>query len=467
MYRRDWEINLKQKIDHLITFLMPLSLISSGYINICLYYFGLHSFDSIRRILFILLLSIIFIASLIKLFFLFQNYPQKRRKMLSILMILVFWLLIFLIAFIKFQMQSYIIKTFLTFGIYCIPAFIFAVSIAIEKKGEQFIKSYKWYTLFILPIIFYYIGRIILAPKFDPNLLNLGAIGYLVLGYTLFTMTAFCLLDLVLYKQDKSVLKIIIILLTWLACIFTGAKGPILCMLVFLSILFTYLLFQRAKQRNFYILSFIMMLMLFFQLFIYAPPSSGIWRINVFTKNISNKVIMAFSDSNDQQAFIDLVKNTPNNTRALELVSGDSSTSENNEVDQKKFKTNAQLYESSWERLFLFRLALTEGYNSPLTGLGPMGYTLKYGIYPHNIIAELIADLGYIVTIMFVIVMSSLYMLLYKKAKRNQTIALLFIYIVSSIPEQMLTGTVYSSISLLFTLGFITALPKDSSHNVQ
>lgn len=40
--------------------------------------------------------------------------------------------------------------------------------------------------------------------------------------------------------------------------------------------------------------------------------------------------------------------------------------------------------------------------NVRLFGLGPLGYQLKYGTSPHNLILECAADFGYIITSLFV-----------------------------------------------------------------
>lgn len=42
----------------------------------------------------------------------------------------------------------------------------------------------------------------------------------------------------------------------------------------------------------------------------------------------------------------------------------------------------------------LFKLAVKEFQKSPIHRQGPMGYTVKYGMYPHNILLELLCETG-------------------------------------------------------------------------
>ncbi len=445
---------MSKKINSIILCLMPLYLMSGGFINMVLFCFGLSAFDNSRRLISIALLIILFCLSLLKLLFLFQDYPQKRKKLVLLCFIPSLWLLIFFVAIYRFGIQHEIITTLIDFGIYCIPAFIIGISIAIERTEEIFIKNFKWYGLIISPLLVYYIVRISISPNLNDSLINLGNIDYLNIGYTLMPILIFCILDLFLHKGKNSWINTFLIILLWIAYLFTGAKGPLLSMLVFLLVFIVYLIFKKQMNKTMFYLFIIMFLILAFLLFINSPPSAGTFRTTMFIEDLENKSIQSANMADaDKKLISKLIENaTPTHSIQDELL----------ELKQQGNNLPVSLDKVNWDRMFLYKLAITEGNKAPLTGLGPMGYTLKYTMYPHNLILELLADFGYVGMSLFVIIILFLFVLGCKKVKANIFIAYIFIYIISSMVGTMLSGTVYSSVALLFLLGYACPLSKNT-----
>ncbi len=485
-------MSLKQKINSIITYLMPLSLMSSGYVNLVLFYFGLHAYDDIRRLVSVVILSIVFAFSLMKLLFLYHDYPERRRKIIALCCIPALWIIAFIVAMVRSGIQSQIAYTLGCFGIYCIPAFIFAISIAIERTEGLFIRCFKWYTLFIAPLMFFYIVRIIITPQFVYGLNNLGELDYLVIGYTLVPMLVFCILDLFLYKGKDNGLKLICIFLLWIACIFTGAKGPLLCLLAFLVLFMVLLFIRNQKDKIIFRLFAAMFSILLCFLFVYSPPSAGIYRTSIFINGLVPKVIQFTASSEEdkrlqsmladnksiQEVFNETIEpsdvsstiseqsiqNQPGNIGAHGSAEGNGNKPEQAIENEAQEKPQRPIYGNGWERMFIYKLAIKEGNNNPLTGLGPMGFTLKYGMYPHNALLELVADFGYIITCVFVFAVSVLIVFLYVSGLKDVIIGCMLLYFLSCIPGEMLSGTVYSSIVVLFFLGYACALPRTSNN---
>ena len=449
---------------------MPLCLISSGYINIVLFYFGIHNFDDIRRLLSIILLCGLFGLALLKMLFLLIDHKEIRKKTIALCIIPSIWMLSFVIAFLKFGIKQEIVNTVINFGIYCIPAFIFAISIAIERTEKTFIKNFKWYALIIAPLMIYYIVHMIIPSEFVYGLNDLGAVCYLVLGYTLMPILVFCILDLFLHKANNNVFIIILILVLWIALIFTGAKGSLICLLAFLVFFTVYFGIKKLNDKTILGLFTIMISILLFLIVIYSPPSAGIYRTNIFVKDFTHKAIQ-FAQMSEKSENISsqlskeakpsekinvVLKQTPEKASTTTVSKGIESLQ--NQTKKKEEIQDAKLYHNGWERMFLYQLAITEGNNAPLTGLGPMGYTLKYGFYPHNAIVELIADFGYLVTIVFLVIVLILIVFLYKKGTNDKVIACMFVYIISSMVGAMISGTIYESVTLVFALGYAAAM---------
>ncbi len=454
----------------IITLLMPLCLISSGFINMILFYFGLHAFDDIRRLASIVILCVFWGISLLKLLFLYLDYTSERKKILLLCCIPALWIVVFIGAILQFGIQDKIIITLRNFGIYCIPAFIFAISIAIERTEQAFIKGFKWYAVIIAPLMIFYVVRIIITPEFVYEYSNLGALCYLNIGYVLAPIILFYILGLFLYRNN-NLLDIGIIILLWIALIFTGAKGPLLYLLMFILLFVLYLLVKKRKEKSVFGLLTAMVCILLFFFFVYSPPSAGVHRITNFNQNLKHKIVqfVATMDEEREQISTVIKEDSPatsikeNMAKAQEVPT--SATSNNiltNEPEIIKEQPPALLYHNGWERMYLWKLAIAEGNNNPFTGLGPMGYTLKYEFYPHNIILELIADFGYLITTLFIIIVLVLISFLYRKSKNDRIIACMFLYIISCIPGVMLSGTVYNSTALLFALGYACALPTNN-----
>ncbi len=449
---------MKQKINAIITLLMPICLMSSGFVNMILFYFDLQAFDDMRRLISIIILSVFFGLSLIKLIFLCQDNLGERKKIIALCGIPTLWILVFIVAMLQFGIQHTIVFTLGTFGIYCIPAFIFAISIAIERTEETFIKCFKWYALIIAPLMLYYIIRLFITPSFVEKLNNLGTLDYLVLGYTLVPILIFCIIDLFLYKGKNNYLNIVLIIILWVAIVFTGAKGPLVCMLVFLFFFTVYVLVQKQKDKTIFWLFTIMAFILLFLLLVYSPPSAGLYRMNIFINDLKNKNIQSAQMQEKDKELISNLAENASPTKDIQKVL--TETPENPQAEGNQTPSLAMV---NWDRMFQYKMAIKEGNNAPFTGLGPMGYTLKYGLYPHNIILELIADFGYLIAILFVLIVLILVIFLYRKGKSDKIVACMLLYIISLVPGEMLSSTVYSSVGLLFALGYACAILKLTS----
>ncbi|MEN6461513.1 MAG: O-antigen ligase family protein [Syntrophomonas sp.] len=447
---------IKQKVSFMITLLMPLCLMSCGFTNMVFYYFGLQAYDDLRRLLLIGILSILFGFSLLKLLILYRDHPKERKKIFLLLLIPAMWIIVYIVAIHRFGIRYQIISNLKSFGIYCIPAFIYAISLAIERTEETFIKAYKWYALIITPLMIYYVMRIMACTSFVYRLNELGKnLNYLTLGYTIVTILVFCILDFYLHPESKWLQAIIILL--WIACIFTGGKGPLICMLIFLMVFIAYLFVQKQNKRIFWLLSLMLSILLFF-IFIYSPPSSGLYRVNYLIKDFQNH---SFQSSNmaedDKEIVFNLAQNASPSKSIKEILRENNESSENNDEQKETTLNEDNFVYVKWDRMFLYKMALFEGNNAPLTGLGPMGYTLKYGMYPHNILLEIVSDFGYLIAIPFALIILFLIFILYQRGKNDRIVACMLLYIFSLIPAAMVSGTVYYSEGLFFFLGYAFA----------
>lgn len=456
---------LKPKVNAVVTYIMPLCLMSNGFINLVLFHFGLHEYDAIRSLVSNTILCTFFVLSLVKLIFLYQDYIAERKRIIKLCCIPALWIMTYIAAILYYGFQYKIVFSLAIFGLYCIPAFIFAISIAIERTEDKFISAFKWYALILAPLLVYYCLRIIIAPQFVYGLINIGVLSYLEVGYTLVPIFIMCFFGLLLPGGigNKRLINGLIIIL-WVAVIFTGGKGPLICILLFLFLMLL-LLFQRRQIKPLFSLFTVIICILLFFLFIYSPPSAGTYRTKVFIYNVLNKTTqLSTATVEDEKLISQLSPSAPEDKTVSppgalgdKLVSKDNSPLDLGTTENKEILSKSE-YGNGWERMFLWKLAIAEGNNAPLTGLGPLGYNIKYGGYPHNMILELIADFGYLFTTLFMSIIVVLTVSTFRKGKNDLDIACILVLLMSYLPSFMLSDTIYYSKELLFALGYTSAM---------
>ena len=99
-------------------------------------------------------------------------------------------------------------------------------------------------------------------------------------------------------------------------------------------------------------------------------------------------------------------------------------------------------------------MALKEFLKSPVTGMGPGGYSEKYGKYPHNAILELLAETGLVGTLaLFVLVFFALKKMLIDGWKDDH-VQYFLLFIMAYAVYANISGTVWDCRALLCALGF-------------
>lgn len=123
---------------------------------------------------------------------------------------------------------------------------------------------------------------------------------------------------------------------------------------------------------------------------------------------------------------------------------------------------NAAQKEIVTDRGELYRLALAEFRENWLTGLGPVGYYSKYNNTPHNILLELLCELGVLgIAVIAGIAFLALKMLF--RIKENFTYAIFMCMSTVCFINLMVSGSIWSSSDFYLWLGYVMtylAAPK-------
>jgi len=110
----------------------------------------------------------------------------------------------------------------------------------------------------------------------------------------------------------------------------------------------------------------------------------------------------------------------------------------------------------------LYKLAMMEFMKSPVTGMGPGNYTLKYGKYPHNVLLELLCETGLAGTIPLVtLILWAVIRLLLIGRKRPEVSSIVLIFAAFAI-QACISGSLWNCPALLCALGYgLAALGKE------
>lgn len=114
----------------------------------------------------------------------------------------------------------------------------------------------------------------------------------------------------------------------------------------------------------------------------------------------------------------------------------------------------------------LYKLALKEFQKSPLTGMGPMGYTVKYGMYPHNILLELLCETGVAGFVPFMLLILWAIMNLLRFGWKQKYVRYFFLFLIAYMVQANISGGLWYFSPLLCALGYGLALPNEKRETI-
>ena len=108
----------------------------------------------------------------------------------------------------------------------------------------------------------------------------------------------------------------------------------------------------------------------------------------------------------------------------------------------------------------LFKLAIKEFQKSPITGMGPMGYTVKYGMYPHNIPLELLCETGLVGFVLLMLLILWAVINLLRFGWKKKYVRYFFLFLIAYVVQANISGNLWYFSPLLCALGYGFALPN-------
>ena len=444
-------------------YLLPLSFCVGNLINVMFYYLGLAFQDNIARqtgfvIGNVLFASVAFLALLSTLRF----SHLKLKSLFPLGLVLLFFAGCYIRALIRFGFTGTWTHRAGQFIFFSFPAFCTGVYAAQRRYEAAFFEGLEQLGLFAAPAaLIYFNGAVFNCNPFNWGR-DLGIINYMGFSYTLMPFLLAMIFQflekkpLSLFRRDlkhPQRVRGFLIALYWIAIIAAGTRGTYFCVVGFCICLVFSSCLHRESRRKSAILSAAMTLVLCFNIFVYAPQGFNTSRMTIFLQGIfKGEFVTTNEDPKVSDRIDDLVKadgdqqvtNSPDTPSEPDTPSQEDSMGENIQIGS---------------RGTLFKLAFKEFQKSPITGMGPMGYTVKYGMYPHNIPLELLCETGLAGFVPLMLLILWAVMNLLRFGWKQKYVRYFFLFLVAYMVQANISGNLWYFSPLLCALGYGLALP--------
>ena len=208
-----------------------------------------------------------------------------------------------------------------------------------------------------------------------------------------------------------------------------------------------------------------MVAVIVFNLFIYAPPGmKWLGRMDMFLEGLlSGQIVTGYEDEKVGDLIDDWVGTSPQPTEATSPETVPSETVPSETIPSETIPSEtipSETIPSETEgveitnRGTLFKIAIKEFLKSPITGMGPGGYSVKYEMFPHNVILELFAETG----ILGAIVLLGLALIavgrIFMVALKDRSVMYLMVFLGTYAIQSNCNGSLWFCSALLCALGY-------------
>ena len=465
----------------------PLSIVFSSVVNIVFFYLGLASAENPIRIYGFILINLLFavFCGLVFISVCVVKKPSISVLTLPALSVLVYFFF-FAISYHKFGLSSVFIDYVPKFISFCVPALLAGVCGAIMGKESSFFSVLEKTSIIVLPsALIYVFGELFGLIPWEWNYgTSLGVISYMSLAYTFFP---FLLVHLFCFMSDhewntlvkkkplpfRQAFRCTAAAIYWFAIIATGTRGAYVCVVFVCAILLfkSYKNDKRKHSRK--LLPIAITLLLVFNVFVYAPPGfTRVHRVDSFIEGATEGKIVTSNAQNQpsEQAIANMVnepvspasvhdaggKESGNTTGNGVPSNSDKYTEAPNQpgVSQENADEKIEQY-SLRNRGTLYSLAWKEFCKHPATGMGALGFTIKYkGYYPHNAVLELLCETGLIGTSIVLLIILVVFIRLLISCRNNSLIGSILIIILAYALVANISGTIWDNKVLMWAIGY-------------
>lgn len=449
--------------------MLPLCLTITFIANFIFFYMGLCLQDNIGRETGFILVAILFaIGSGLSFLRLLGEKRLSAGQLLLLAAALLYFVAGYAIRYLCFGTAGNMLSYAARFITLCIPPLFCGACAAAWKTEGSYVEKLERLTFLIVPgAVFYSCGALFQCNPFNYGA-DLGIIDYMAVAYTIMP---FLLAHIIRYADDEPfwlpvlkreakrprLLRGCLIALYWYTILASGTRGCYVCVTVFCIALLVSRRIHRLRLRRTAILSFLMIGLLLISVFVVRLP--GLARASRMGIVIEGAAEGQIVTSNDNLGVFE------NDIEALAKLDGGKQIVNLQEEDEDPDNPMANLIVKN--RGTLWKLAFLEFKKSPLTGMGPGGYIIKYGMYPHNVPFELLCETGILGTIPMAVLILLAVLRILKACRERRECRYLLLFFLAYALRACITSTLWECPALLCALGYGLVLQPEAQSNPQ
>lgn len=460
--------------DKFSEYILIFGLTGGGIINVMLLYLGFHGTD-LRAKLFIIISVIVFFMACLRLLQIFITLTQYRRSILLALLYPLCAIIIFGAAFAIFGKNAYrSVDMLLQFGCFCIPGFIFGLDCMLNRREPHLFLTLNILSAFYIPIavLGLYINKV------NGTIEAIGDLNYMSVAYILLVPLVFLVIKTVFFRESSffskavsnntysswvpKVICIGLALLYWFVILNTGTRGAYICVLGLFTFLFLWIAYIKQKQFLLRAATLFVLFLMVFSLFM-VSPSRATSRTQFFVDGLLHGKFQTSSTQAVSQAELDKITSVPVSTVPQDANINQQDNLSNETIDRNN--TTLDPLKVVMNREDLFKAAWREFINSPIIGIGPLGFQIKYGRYVHNIVLEVLCDYGIIGTLIIFGVIFNRINYLVKLAKKRESISIMMMLLFSLNIPLLMSSSIFLWTPFWFFLGYTSIINNFSGLN--
>lgn len=449
--------------------LFPLCFVLSSTLNLVFFYLGLAFEDNfIRKSGFILGSLLLAACCGLAMLCVLQKRLLPPWRLLLLGAVLAFYGVCFAVCFARFGFRPSLVRYFTQFAAFSLPAFFAGIYTAVRGGGRAFFPVLESASFAAFPGALIYMNSTVFNCLPWNYGANLGILNYMGLAYTFLPYLLAHVIQFVdgadwtvpftgKAVRRPQLVRGVFIAVYWMALIASATRGAYVCVMFFCLLLPAMRLLTRSgRAKRACLVCAAMAGLLLFNMFVYAPP--GLYRIsrmNIFLDALKQGHLMTTSQEDNAASRIDDLVRADGGQQIINLPgTAEPGTTEPVDIASEGLKVR--------NRGTLFKLAIREFLKSPLTGMGPGGFTVKYGTYPHTVLLELLCETGLAGTLpLLALLLLALWKMvsISKSGGGNLEIQNLLLFFLVYALQANISGALWQCSALLAALGYALALP--------
>ena len=450
---------VKERLQGISAYLFPLCFVFSALLNLVFFYLGFaYEENAVRKYGFILGCVLFAVLSGLALLAVLRDRRVPLWTWVLWSAVMLFFAVCLGVGFLKFGPHQVLLQDVEEYVGLSVPALFAGICGALRKGEGVFFPTLESFSFLAFPGALIYANSVVFDCLPWNYGADLGILNYMNLAYT---FMPFLLAHLVCFceKADwntpfsgkavrrPQLLRGVFIAVYWVAIVASATRGVYVCVAVFCALLvLSKLLRREASAKPIFLVSLSMAALLLFNVFIYAPPGMyRLSRVNIFLDGLKEGQLIT---TEEDAAVSDLID---------ELVQADGKQQVTNRPGTDSADPQTGIASENLQigsRGTLFKLSIKEFLKEPVFGMGASGYMIKYGLFPHNVILELLCETGLVGTLVLMPILLYAVIRIFLASRKQKEGLYLFLFFVAYAIEANMNSCLWKFPALLCALGY-------------